>query len=414
MSDSLTNEEVSRYGRQMIVQGLSTNNPIHQQLLLKNSKIVLIGAGGLSSPCLAYLAGAGVGTIGIIDDDVVENSNLHRQIIHSTSKRGMLKCESAKKFINDLNPNVIVKTFPVRLNNENAFDILDQFDVILDCTDTPITRYLSSDVAVVLGKTLISASGVNTEGQLTVLNFENVGPCYRCFHPKPPPPHAVSSCSANGVIGACIGLVGVMQAVETLKVLQKIYTKENFEPFMLQYNGFMDQSLRRFKMRGRREDCISCGSKAENKITREMIENNEINYFEFCGSRDYNVLADDERITVQEFEDKYWKDKKPKEDTVYLDVRPAHHYSISNFNNEKFHNIPLAELKSFKNDWTKLKSKMPELEPTSEVVVFCRHGNESRLATRVLKDDFGIKNTKDVIGGFFKYIDDVDPSLPKY
>lgn len=414
MSSSLTNEEVSRYGRQMIVQGLSPNHPIEQQLLLKNSRIVLIGAGGLSSPCLAYLAGAGVGTIGIIDDDVVENSNLHRQIIHSTSKRGMLKCESAKKFVNDLNPNVEVITFPVRLTNDNAFDIFSQFDVILDCTDTPITRYLSSDVAVLLGKTLVSASGVNTEGQLTVLNFENIGPCYRCFHPKPPPPHTVSSCSANGVIGACIGLVGVMQAVETLKVVQKIYTKDNFEPFMLQYNGFPDQSLRRFRMRGRRADCISCGSDSERKITRSMIENGDINYFEFCGSRNYDVLASEERITVHDFEALYWKNKEPKADTVYLDVRPAHHYSISNFNSHRFYNVPLAELQSYKNDWTKLKSSVPEIEKTSEVVVFCRHGNESRLATRVLKDEFGIANTKDVIGGFFKYIDDVDPSLPKY
>ncbi|XBW36809.1 hypothetical protein QEN19_002386 [Hanseniaspora menglaensis] len=414
MSTSLTNEEVSRYGRQMIVQGLSSNHPIDQQLLLKNSKIVLIGAGGLSSPCLAYLAGAGVGTIGIIDDDVVENSNLHRQIIHSTSKRGMLKCDSAKKFVNDLNPNVEVKTFPVRLTNYNAFEIFAQFDVILDCTDTPITRYLSSDVAVLLGKTLISASGVNTEGQLTVLNFENIGPCYRCFHPKPPPPHAVSSCSANGVIGACIGLVGVMQAVETLKVLQKIYNKDNFEPFMLQYSGFMDQSLRRFKMRGRRDDCISCGKKAENKITKAMIEDGEINYFEFCGSKDYNVVADEERITVNEFEAKYWKNRNYNDKTIYIDVRPAHHYSISNFNNEKFHNIPLADLKSYKSDWNKLRAEIPDVDKSSEVVVFCRHGNESRLATRVLKDDFGIKNTKDVIGGFFKYIDDVDKSIPKY
>lgn len=410
----MTNEEISRYGRQMIVQGLSPNHPIDQQLILKNSKIVLIGAGGLASPCLAYLAGAGVGTIGIIDDDVVENSNLHRQIIHSTSKRGMLKCESAKKFIRDLNPNVEVKTFPVRLTNENAFEILDQFDVILDCTDTPITRYLSSDAAVLLGKTLISASGVNTDGQLTILNFENIGPCYRCFHPKPPPPHAVSSCSGSGVIGACIGLVGVMQAVETLKVLQKIYNKDNFEPFMLQYSGFLDQSLRRFKMRGRRDDCISCGPKAENKITREMVENGEINYFEFCGSKNYDFLADDERITVEEFENLYWKNKESKKDTVYIDVRPAHHYSISNFNNKKFHNVPLAELKSLKSDWAELKNKVPEVDENSEVVVFCRHGNESRVATRILKDDFGIENTKDVIGGFFKYIDDIDPQLPKY
>lgn len=411
MSDSLTNEEFSRYGRQMIVQGISNNrDPIEHQLLLKNSKICVIGAGGLAAPCLSYLAGAGVGEIGIIDDDVVETSNLHRQIIHSTSKKGELKCDSAKKFINDLNPHVQVNTHPVRLTNDNAFEIFAPYDVILDCTDTPMTRYLASDVAVLLGKTLVSASGVNTEGQLTILNFENIGPCYRCFHPKPPPPNTVSSCSMNGVIGACIGLVGIMQAVETLKVLQKVYTKDNFEPFMLQYSGYMDQSLRRFRMRKRRHDCVSCGDSPE--ITREKIESYEINYLSFCGSRDYDVVDSMERITPVEFKEKYWS--APAKECVVIDVRPQAHYKISNFKTDTVTNIPLATLTSMKGDIGKLKEVVPEINEDSDVVVFCRYGNDSRLATRELKDKFGIQNTKDVIGGFFAYIDQVDPSIPKY
>ncbi|KAL6931785.1 probable Adenylyltransferase and sulfurtransferase UBA4 [Hanseniaspora guilliermondii] len=411
MTDTLSNEEFSRYGRQMIVQGISNNrDPIEHQLLLKSSKICVIGAGGLAAPCLSYLAGAGVGEIGIIDDDIVETSNLHRQIIHSTSRQGELKCNSAKKFINDLNPHVKVKTHPVRLTNDNAFEIFEPYDVILDCTDTPMTRYLASDVCVLLGKTLVSASGVNTEGQLTILNFENIGPCYRCFHPKPPPPNTVSSCSMNGVIGACIGLVGIMQAVETLKVLQKVYTKENFEPFMLQYNGYMDQSLRRFRMRKRRSDCVSCGD--EREITREKIESYEINYLSFCGSRNYDVVDKTERITPREFQDRYWSSQS--KDHVVIDVRPEAHYKISNFHTDKVKNIPLATLTSLKGDINKLKDLVPEINEDSEVVVFCRYGNDSRLATRELKDKFGIKNTMDVIGGFFGYIDQIDPSIPKY
>lgn len=411
MSDSLTNEEISRYGRQMIVQGISNKrDPVEHQLLLKNSKICVIGAGGLAAPCLSYLAGAGVGEIGIIDDDVVETSNLHRQIIHSTSKKGELKCNSAKKFINDLNPHVKVNTHPVRLANDNAFEIFAPYDVILDCTDTPMTRYLASDVAVLLGKTLVSASGVNTEGQLTILNFENIGPCYRCFHPRPPPPNTVSSCSMNGVIGACIGLVGVMQAVETLKVLQKVYTRDNFEPFMLQYSGYMDQSLRRFRMRKRRRDCVSCGDKPG--ITREMIESFEINYLAFCGARDYDVVDSMERITPREFKDKYWS--TPDKECIVIDVRPETHYRISNFNTEKVTNIPLATLTSMKGDINKLREILPDISESSDVVVFCRYGNDSRLATRELKDRFGIQNTKDVVGGFFAYIDQIDPSIPKY
>lgn len=414
MTGALTNEEFSRYGRQMIVQGISNNrDPIDHQLLLKNSKICVIGAGGLAAPCLSYLAGAGVGEIGIIDDDIVETSNLHRQIIHSTSKKGELKCKSAEKFINDLNPHVKVNAHPVRLTNDNAFEIFKDYDVILDCTDTPMTRYLASDVSVILGKTLVSASGVNTEGQLTILNFENIGPCYRCFHPKPPPPNTVSSCSANGVIGACIGLVGIMQAVEALKVIQKVYTKENFEPFMLQYSGYMDQSLRRFRMRKRRSDCISCGDNRE--ITKDKIESYEINYMSFCGSRNYDVAEKSERITPKEFKDKYWTGKDIKfENTFIIDVRPSHHYKISNFQTDVVKNIPLETLSSFKGDLNKLKAVIPDLNEDSEVVLFCRHGNDSRLATRELKDKFGIKNTKDVIGGFFEYINQIDPSIPKY
>lgn len=410
MSDSLTNEEFSRYGRQMIVQGISSRDPIEHQLLLKNSKVCVIGAGGLAAPCLSYLAGAGVGEIGIVDDDVVETSNLHRQIIHSTSKRGELKCDSARKFINDLNPHVRVRTHPVRLSNDNAFETIAPYDVILDCTDTPMTRYLASDVAVLLGKTLVSASGVNTEGQLVILNFANIGPCYRCFHPKPPPPNTVSSCSMNGVIGACIGLVGTMQAVETLKVLQKVYTTENFEPFMLQYSGYTDQSLRRFRMRGRRRDCVACGDSPT--ITRERIERHEINYFTFCGSRDYNVVDSSERITPREFHAKY--SSSPARQCVVIDVRPESHYRISNLNTHQVTNIPLATLTSMNGDIHKLKEIVPEISENSEVVVLCRYGNDSRLATRELKDKFGITNTKDVIGGFFAYIDQVEPSIPKY
>lgn len=404
----LSISEYSRYGRQMICD---VTNGVKGQLKLKNSKVLFIGAGGLACPALAYLAGAGVGTIGIVDDDVVENSNLHRQILHSSAKVGMLKCESAREFLTSLNPHIKIVTHPVRLSNDNAFEIFAKYDIILDCTDTPITRYLVSDVAVNLGKMVVSASGVQTEGQLCILNFKNIGPCYRCFYPTPPPPHAVSSCSAGGVIGPCIGLVGVMMAIETMKIILDVYTIENFKPFLLQYNGFPEQSLRNFKMRGRQAKCQSCGD--TKTIDRTAIESGKINYFAFCGSKNYNVVSPEERMTVHEFETKYWNNnKKPRDSYVLLDVRPTHHYEISHLENT--HNIALKDLQNLKGDMTKLQSKIKSISETSEVVVMCRHGNESRTATRLLKDEFGVANTKDVIGGFFKYVDEINPQLPKY
>lgn len=396
-------EEYSRYGRQMIVEG---TGGVEGQLKLRKAKVLVVGAGGLGCPALPYLAGAGVGYIGIIDNDVVDTSNLHRQVLHDSSKVGMLKCESARQVLNMLNPHVSVETYPIRLDGTNAFAIFAKYDYILDCTDTPFTRYLISDVAVNLQKTVVSASGLGTEGQLTVLNFRNKGPCYRCFYPVPPSPNSVSSCQEGGVIGPCIGLVGVMMAVEVMKLIMEVYTEENFKPFLTSYSGFPTQSLRVFKMRGKQKTCASCGESPT--ITREAIETGLIDYTSFCGSRNYNVCDPKERMSVHDFEYSY----KGRQDFVFLDVRPSHHYDISHFSNSR--NLPLKQLKDLGGSIPELQEKIPDLNKESEVVVVCRHGNDSQLATRLLKDQFGIPKVKDIRGGFFKYIDDVDPSIPKY
>lgn len=196
-------EEFRRYGRQMIVED---TRGVEGQIKLRNAKVLVIGAGGLGCPCLPYLVGAGVGQVGIVDNDVIDTSNLHRQVLHDSTKVGMLKCESAKDVLRKLNPHVQIKTYPVRLNYSNAFSIFQGYDIVLDCTDTPLTRYLVSDVAVCLGMTVVSASGLGSEGQLSILNFASVGPCYRCFYPVPPPPNAVSSCQEGGDFSSCISL----------------------------------------------------------------------------------------------------------------------------------------------------------------------------------------------------------------
>lgn len=402
----LSLEEYRRYGRQMIVEN---TGGVQGQLKLKNAKVLVVGAGGLGSPALPYLVGAGIGQIGIVDNDTVDTSNLHRQIIHDSTKVGMLKCESAKQVLTKLNPHVNIKTYPVRLDYSNAFGIFEGYDYILDCTDTPLTRYLISDVAVNLGITVVSASGLGTEGQLSILNFKNVGPCYRCFYPTPPSPYSVSSCQEGGVIGPCIGLVGILMAVETIKLILDVYTIDNFQPFLMMYSGFPQQTLRTFKMRGRKSNCKCCGDNPT--ITRQTIESGEINYELFCGSRNYNVCSPEERISVQIFETDYHSVSKDN-NYILLDVRPPHHFNISHFPNAI--NIPVKDLKNMDGSIDKLKAKIPQLNKDSELLVLCRYGNDSQIATRLLKDNFKLSNVKDIKGGFFSYIDEIDPSIPKY
>lgn len=402
----LSLEEYRRYGRQMIVENMGG---VKGQLKLKNTKLLVIGAGGLGSPSLPYLVGAGIGQIGIVDNDTVDTSNLHRQTIHDSTKVGMLKCESAKQVLNKLNPHVNITTYPVRLDYSNAFEIFEGYDYVMDCTDTPLTRYLISDVATNLGMTVVSASGLGTEGQLSILNFKNVGPCYRCFYPVPPPPNSVSSCQEGGVIGPCIGLVGVLMAVETIKLILDVYTVENFQPFLMMYSGFPQQSLRTFKMRGRKANCKCCGD--EPIITRKTIESGEINYELFCGSRNYNVCTPDERISVEMFESDYHTAKKDNKYTL-LDVRPSHHFNISHFPDAI--NIPIKELKDMNGSFEKLTERIPDITQDREILVLCRYGNDSQIATRLLKDQFNMSDVKDIKGGFFSYIDSIDPSIPKY
>lgn len=401
----LSLEEFKRYGRQMIVED---TGGVSGQIKLRNAKVLVIGAGGLGCPVLPYLAGAGVGVIGIVDNDVVDTSNLHRQVLHNSTTVGMLKCESARQVLNKLNPFVEVRTYPVRLNNANAFEIFEFYDIILDATDTPLTRYLISDVAVNLGKTVVSASGLGTEGQLCILNYNNEGPCYRCFYPKPPTPTAVTSCQEGGVIGPCIGLVGTMMAVETLKLILGEYEKHGFQPFLKTYSGFPEQVLRTFRMRGKQSNCACCGERPT--VTRESIESGFINYDAFCGSRNYDVCTSDERITVETFEKEYRTRKDSNH--ILLDVRPRHHYNISHLPDS--HNVTVKELRDMDGELEKLRAHIPNINKDSEVVVMCRYGNDSRLATRLLIDRFGIPSVKDVSGGLFKYIDKVDPSIPKY
>lgn len=387
-SEGLGLEEYRRYGRQMIVPEFGS---LPSQLKMKGTSILVIGAGGLGCPALMYLAAAGVGRIGIVDDDVVDESNLHRQVLHTTESVGMYKCRSAKRYLSKLNPHVKIDTYPHRLTNSNAFGIVPKYDIVVDCTDTPATRYLINDVSVLSGKPIVSASGLKVDGQLTVLNYAN-GPCYRCFYPTPPNPNSVTTCADGGVLGPAIGLMGVAMALEVIKV---IIGYPDFKPFLAQYSGFPQQTLRIFKMRGRQKTCAVCGDHPT--VTRNSIENNTIDYAAFCGRVNPNVLEPKDRLLPREF--------AADQSGLVIDVRPVEQFMITKL--PGLINIPWEQLQ--KRD---IKDLLPEVNPSDRLTVVCRYGNDSQAATKKLQEHF--TNVKDIKGGLFRWSDDVDPTLPKY
>lgn len=397
--DSLTLDEYKRYGRQMIVPEFGSYKG---QMKLKQASILVIGAGGLGCPTLLYLAAAGIGKIGILDNDTVDTSNLHRQVLHTTSTVGMLKCESARRYIVDLNPHVEVETHPVRLSYQNAFSIVSRYDLLVDCTDTPATRYLINDVAVVCGKTVVSGSGVKTEGQITVLNFQNKGPCYRCFYPKPPKPESVSTCSDSGVLGPAIGLTGVALAMETIKVLSGYYD-QSFQPFLAMYSAYPQQSMRVFKMRGRQAVCAVCGDSPT--VSKATIESKETNYEIFCGKPDLYYLGSEHRVSPKELQEALQNDTL----VFLLDVRPKEQFEIVSLPNS--HNINWYDMARMDS----VDSMLPLgfNKASDSVFLICRYGNDSQLAARKLID-LGFKHVKDVRGGLRKWSSDVDPTFPVY
>lgn len=358
--------------------------------MLKQSKLLVIGCGGLGSSALLYLAASGVGCIGLLDHDRVELSNLHRQIIHDTSTVGMLKTESASQKMKLLNPTLDVRIHSEFLSNLNCLDIFAGYDLVLDCTDNPVTKYLISDTCVVLDKPLVSASSVKTDGQLMILNYQN-GPCYRCIHPVPTKPENISTCSDDGVIGPCVGLVGTLMSIESIKILTDFYNKDKnpYKPVMLMYTGYLDnngQSLKSFKMRGKQDSCL-CKS-----MTREQMLST--NYTQFCGKIDYDILEENFRICFE--------DLQHYQNPLILDVRPAEQYEISNLHDDKANaNIKLTNVPYSKLIRLDEKSLQQVIPPDSTVISVCKMGNDSRLATKYLLKN-GYK-ALDLKGGLNEY-----------
>jgi molybdopterin/thiamine biosynthesis adenylyltransferase/rhodanese-related sulfurtransferase len=378
----LSNEEIARYSRHLIMPEVALDG----QKKLKQARVLTIGAGGLGAPLAMYLAAAGVGTLGVVDFDVVDESNLQRQIIHGTSDVGRPKMESARDRIKDINPNVNVEGFEEPLSSENALDIFKDFDVIVDGTDNFPTRYLVNDACVLSGKPNVYGSIFRFEGQASVFYAEE-GPCYRCLYPEPPPPGLVPSCAEGGVLGILPGAIGTIQATETVKLILGI--GEPLIGRLLLYDA-LGMNFREMKLR-KDPNCPICG---ENPTVTELID-----YQEFCGIPQAQAAEQENgvpEITVKELRQKL----DNRENINVLDVREPHEYEVANIGARL---IPLGEL----------PERLVELDQDENFAIHCKTGGRSARAVQLLQSA-GFQNVYNVKGGINAWSEEIDPSVPKY
>jgi len=378
---TLSNDEILRYSRHLIMPEVGMEG----QQKLKAAKVLCIGAGGLGSPLTLYLAAAGVGTLGVVDFDVVDYTNLQRQIIHTTADVGRKKLASAAEKVKAINPFVEVRPFEARLTSENALDLFRDFDMVVDGTDNFPTRYLVNDACVLTGKPNVYGSIFRFEGQVSVFATQD-GPCYRCLYPEPPPPGLVPSCAEGGVLGILPGLVGVMQATEAIKLILG-----KGEPLIgrLLLVDALGMRFRELKLR-KNPDCPACG--AHPSITRL------IDYNEFCGIRgeEAPVMTNIPEIQPEDLKRRL----DAGEDLFILDVREPHEYQICNLGG---YLIPLGEL----------PKRVHELDSSREIVAHCRSGVRSGKAVDFLRQA-GFKKVRNLTGGILAWSDKVDSSVPKY
>jgi adenylyltransferase/sulfurtransferase len=379
---SLSNEEIRRYSRHLILPEFGMEG----QRKLKQGSVLLIGTGGLGSPLALYLAAAGVGHIGLVDFDIVDESNLQRQIIHGTSTLGIRKTESAKMRLRDLNPHIDIATYEAQITSENAFDLIRPYDVVVDGTDNFPTRYLTNDACVMLGKPNVYGSIFRFEGQATVFSPKHGGPCYRCLYPEPPPPGLVPSCAEGGVLGVLPGVIGTIQATEAIKLLTGI--GEPLIGRLLLYDA-LAMRFRELKLR-RNPDCPVCG---DHPTVTELID-----YQQFCGISPEEAHHDGTiEITPAEVADWLHSDNPP----FLLDVREPNEWDICH--------LPGAVRISV----NELAERMNELDSAVEMVVYCRSGVRSARAVDLLRQA-GFRKVKNMAGGILRWSDEVDPDVPKY
>ena len=379
---ALTKEEIERYSRHLILPEVG----VEGQLKLKNARVLLVGAGGLGAPLALYLSAAGVGTLGLVDFDVVERSNLQRQVIHGTGDIGRKKIESAAASIAAINPNVRVVRHGLALSSENALDIIRDYDIVADGTDNFPTRYLVNDACVLLGKPNVYGSIFRFEGQASVFAAADA-PCYRCLYPEPPPPGLVPSCAEGGVLGILPGVVGLIQATEVVKLILGL--GESLQGRLLLYDA-LAMRFRELKLR-KDPDCPICGT---HRTITKLID-----YNQFCGvpqasATPATVAGEIDPVAVKARLDS-------GEDFQLIDVREPQEYQICNIPQARL--IPLGEL----------PKRLHELDRSRPVVVHCKMGGRSAKAVDFLRQN-GFTGVLNMTGGILAWSDKVDPAVPKY
>jgi molybdopterin/thiamine biosynthesis adenylyltransferase/rhodanese-related sulfurtransferase len=381
----LSNEEIRRYSRHIIMPEMGMEG----QKKLKAAKILLVGTGGLGSPLGLYLGAAGVGRLGLVDFDVVDYSNLQRQIIHSSKDVGRPKLQSAKDKIQGINPYAQVDTYETALKAGNAMDIIKEYDLVIDGTDNFQTRYLVNDACALLGKPNVYGSVFRFEGQASVF-YAKQGPCYRCLYPEPPPPGLVPSCAEGGVMGVLPGLIGVIQATEAVKLI--LGQGRSLIGRLLLYDA-LEMKFRELKLR-KNPQCPLCG---ENPTIKALID-----YDQFCGiTPQLTVAAPDsdrsDEITPEELKARLDRGEKVK----IIDVREPHEYEICRLPNTTL--IPLGQV----------VSRLNELNPDEEIVVYCKMEGRSAKAVDLMRKA-GFKKVKNLKGGIDLWAQNVDPNVPRY
>lgn len=380
----LSREELVRYDRHLILPQVG----VEGQRKLKAASVLLIGAGGLGSPLALYLAAAGIGRIGIVDFDVVDESNLQRQVLHGTKDIGRPKLDSARDRLRDLNPYIEIETHETLLRSDNALDICRNYDIIIDGTDNFQTRYLVNDVCVLLGKPNVYGSIFRFEGQASVFHPGDGGPCYRCLYPEPPPPGLVPSCAEGGVLGLLPGIVGVIQATEAVKLI--LNAGETLQGRLLLFDA-LQMKFRELKLR-RSPNCPADGNCT---LVKELID-----YDQFCGITPHAATeVADWEITPRQLKHKL----DNSEPITIIDVREPHEWQISNLATYGARLIPLGQV----------LQRLQDINPAEDIVVHCKVGGRSAQAYDLLKE-VGYTKIKNLKGGILAWADEVDPHMQKY
>ncbi|KAM9064599.1 adenylyltransferase and sulfurtransferase MOCS3 [Sarcophilus harrisii] len=406
---ALSREEILRYSRQLVLPELG----VRGQLRLAASSVLVVGCGGLGCPLAQYLAAAGVGRLGLIDHDVVELSNLHRQVLHGEGRAGLAKAHSAAAALKRLNSAVQCVPYAEALTPATALDLVRLYDVVADCSDNVPTRYLVSDACVLAGRPLVSASALRLEGQLTVYHYGD-GPCYRCVFPRPPPAETVTNCADGGVLGVVPGVLGCLQALEVIKIAAGL--GPSYSGSLLLFDALSGQ-FRRIQLRGRRPDCVVCGDQPT--VTRLL------DYEALCGSsatdkcRSLRLLSQEERVSVVH----YKQVLDAGQPHLLLDVRPkvevdicclphALHIPLSHLERKEAKSLELL------GDAVRKGKQNIQKGALFPIYVICKLGNDSQKAVKVLQSllikDLDSLLARDVMGGLMAWATKIDPTFPQY